>query len=249
VRWTRSVLADLLRSRGLRPKKSLGQCFLVDPNFLEALARDTGAGPEDRVVEIGSGPGNLTDQLAAIAGQVWAFDVDESLQRLSRELLKDRSNVTFVLADGADFESHLPAGQAGALRVVSNLPYFDWQRILLRVLSTRLPVASFTFMVQTDVYDRLRAAPATKAYGPVPALLQAACEIRRIRRAGKALFLPVPRVDSTVFGLTRRETLDFVKAEARLRALFVQRRKKSAAAGGRRIEELAPAELLDLVRS
>ena len=79
-------------------------------------------------------------------------------------------------------------------------------------------------------------------------LLQAACEIRRIRSAGRALFLPVPRVDSTVFELVRKETFDFSGAEAALRELFVQRRKKSSALGGRRIEELSAVELLSIAR-
>jgi 16S rRNA (adenine1518-N6/adenine1519-N6)-dimethyltransferase len=246
VRVTRSALAALLADRGLRPRKSLGQCFLVDPNFLDALARDTGAGPQDGVVEIGSGPGNLTDALAARAGHVWAFEVDEALQGLSRDLLADRNNVTLVHADGAEFDRHLPADAGRTLRIVSNLPYMDWQRLLLAALSTARPVASFTFMVQTDVYERLRAAPGSKAYGPVPALLQATSSVKRLRAAGRALFLPVPRVDSTVFSIVRKESIDFVRAEARLRELFSHRRKKSPAADGRRIEELSPSELLRL---
>jgi len=246
VRWTRRALLDLLRARGLRPKKALGQNFLVDGNFLEALARDTGATRGDGVIEIGSGPGNLTDALAARAGHVWAFEVDPDLHALSRELLAGRTNVTLVLADGADFEKHVdPRGLR--LRVVSNLPYFDWQRLLLKLLSTTLPIASYTLMVQTDLYERLRARPGTKEYGPMPALLQGTCALRRIRRAGKELFLPIPRVDSTVFELLRSEPRDYAGAEGRLRKLFAQRRKKSEAAGGRRIEELTPAEILSLL--
>jgi 16S rRNA (adenine1518-N6/adenine1519-N6)-dimethyltransferase len=245
VRWTRQALGALLRERGLRPKKSLGQNFLVDENFLEALARDTGAAGNEGVLEIGSGPGNLTDRLAERAGHVWAFEIDPALHALSKELLVDRRNVTLIQGDGAEFESKVDAGRYSRWRVVSNLPYFDWQRILLKLLSTRLPVASYTMMVQSDLYDRLRARPATKEYGPMPALLQAACDLRKLRRAGKELFLPVPRVDSTVFELVRRDPgLDFAAAESRLRELFAHRRKKSEAAGGKRIEQLAPAELL-----
>lgn len=246
MRWTRHALLDLLRARGLRPKRSLGQNFLVDANFLDALARDTGAGRDDGVIEIGSGPGNLTDRLAERAGHVWAFEIDPALHALSREVLSDRTNVTLVNADGASFEPHVdPRGRP--LRVVSNLPYGDWQRLLLALLSTELPVVTYTFMVQTDLYDRLRARPGTKDYGPMPALLQGACAIRRVRRAGRELFLPVPRVDSTVFELVRAKKLDFTAAEARLRGLFAQRRKKSEAAGGRRIEQLSPAEILGLL--
>ncbi len=246
MRWTRHALIDLLRARGLHPKKSLGQNFLVDANYLDALARDTGATREDGVIEIGSGPGNLTDRLAERSGHVWAFEVDPGLHALSSEVLAGRENVTLVNADGASFERHVdPRGRP--LRVVSNLPYYDWQRLLLVLLSTKLPVVTYTFMVQTDLYDRLRARPGSKGYGPMPVLLQGACTIRRLRRAGKELFLPAPRVDSTVFELVRVKGLDFVAAEARLRELFAQRRKKSVAAGGRRIEELSPAEILDLL--
>lgn len=246
MRWTRRALQDLLRERGLRPRKSLGQSFLVDENFLDALARDTGATRDDVVIEVGSGPGNLTDRLAEAAGHVWAFEVDKRLHALSRELLSGRGNVTLVRADGAEFEKHVLPGPR--FRVVSNLPYSDWERLLLALLSTRLPVVSYTLMLQTDLYDRLRSRTGTKGYGPMAALLQGGCAIRRIRRAGKGLFLPVPRVDSTVFELVRKEAIDFVAAEERLRALFAHRRKKSAAAGGRRVEELPPAELLEIAR-
>jgi|ERR1043166_9588522 16S rRNA (adenine1518-N6/adenine1519-N6)-dimethyltransferase len=247
VRWTRHALRDLLHARGIRLKKSLGQSFLVDENFLDALARDTGATKDDVVVEIGSGPGNLTDHLARRAAKVWAFDLDPRLVDLSRELLADRSNVTIVHADGAEFERHLSA-EGRTLRVVSNLPYSDWKRLLLALLSTRLSVASYTVMVQTDVYDRLRAEPGTREYGSMAVVVQSACEMRRLRRAGKELFFPVPRVDSTVFEIVRKEVLDFTGLETRLRTLFAQRRKKSPAAGGKRIEKLAPSELLALAR-
>ena len=68
--WTRSRVAALLRERGITLKRSLGQNYLVDANFLDALARDAGIAPGDRVVEIGSGLGNLTEKLAARAGRV-----------------------------------------------------------------------------------------------------------------------------------------------------------------------------------
>ena len=83
----------------------------------------------------------------------------------------------------------------------------------------------------------------------MPALLQATSTLRKLRRAGKGLFLPAPRVESTVFRLDRpRPVADALAVEARLRALFAHRRKKSAAAGCRRVEQLPPQELLTLAR-
>jgi len=244
--WTRARVSALLRERGITLRKSLGQNYLVDSNFLEALARDAEIGPQDQVVEIGSGLGNLTEKLAARASQVWAFEIDEKVHELSRELIGALPNVTLLRADGADFARHVDS----PVKIVSNLPYGDWQRILRAILAAPQRIDSCTLMIQTDVYDRLRAEPGTREYGPMAALVQASATLKKLRKAGKALFLPAPRVDSTVFRLLRPAPVpDADRVEARLRELFAQRRKKSAAAGGRRVEELPAAELLALARS
>ena len=243
--WTRSELAALLRARGLRLKRSLGQSFLVDGNFLEAIVRDAEVGPGDAVLEIGTGAGSLTDRLAAAADRVWSFEIDPAIHALASELLAGRPNVTLVLGDGADFERHL--GDVPRLKVVANLPYEPWKRLLLRLLSTSLPVESYTLMLQKDVVDRLRAAPGTRDYGPMAVIVQATCELKVLRRAAPALFLPPPRVESAVFRLVRRRRVaDLEKAEEALRGLFAGRRKKSTAAGGRRVEQLSPEELLGM---
>ena len=245
---SRSELSELLRARGITPKRSLGQNFLVDSNFLDAIVRDAGVGPRDGVIEIGSGTGHLTGKLAARAGHVWAFEIDPALHRLSIELLHGTAKVTFLNEDGGDFERLVDPGAAERWKIVSNLPYPSWERLVLRMLSTRLNVDAYTLMIQADLYERLRAKPGTKAYGPLPALLQGGCEMKRLRRAGKGLFLPAPKVESVVFRLRRKDpSLDFEKAADRLRSLFMERRKKSPLAGGRRIEQLAPSELLALV--
>lgn len=249
MRWTRQDVARLLRERGLRPRRSLGQNFLVDPNFLEAIVRDAEVGPRDGVVEIGAGLGNLTDRLAEKAGHVWAFEIDPGLAALARELLAGRGNVTLLARDGLEFPAAVDPGPWDRLKAVSNLPYSAWKRLLLGMLSCPFDVESYTLMVQRDVADRLRARPGTREYGSMSVLLQGACDTRAVRRAGRGLFFPVPRVDSVVLSVRRKDrSLDFVAAEARLRALFAGRRKKSAAAGGRRIEELPPGELLALAR-
>lgn len=242
---TRSELSALLKSRGIRLKRSLGQNFLVDANFLDAIVRDAGLCPDDRVIEIGTGAGTLTERLADVAARVWSFELDPVIHRLAAERLAGRSNVSLVLADGADFERHVTPEPP--LKVVANLPYEPWKRLVLRLLSTELPVASYTLMLQKDVVDRLRAAPGTRDYGPMAAIVQATCELKPLRKAAPALFLPPPRVESALFRLIRRRReAGLEKAEEALRRLFAGRRKKSAAAGGRRVEELAPGELLDL---
>jgi 16S rRNA (adenine1518-N6/adenine1519-N6)-dimethyltransferase len=244
--WTRTRVSALLRERGVTLKRSLGQNYLVDANFLAALARDAEVGPGDRIVEIGSGLGNLTGVLAARAEHVWAFEIDGRVLAISRELLGGLPNVTLLEADGADFARHVE----GRIKIVSNLPYGDWQKILLAILAAPQEIASSTLMIQADVFDRLRAGPGTRDYGPMSVLVQATSTLRKLRRAGKELFLPAPRVESTVFRLERpRPVPDARRVEARLRELFAQRRKKSAAAGGRRGELPPPGELFALARA
>ncbi len=249
MRWTRTAVAALLRERGIRPRRSLGQSFLVDENFLDSIVRDAEVGPGDGVVEIGSGIGNLTDRLAARAERVWAFEIDPRLHGLSRELLAGRENVELFNLDGAGFAARVDPAACRKLKLVSNLPYSDWRRLLLEMLSTPLDVDGFTLMVQEDAWRRLRAGPREKGYGPMAVLLQGACSMKLLRRAGRALFHPVPRVDSVVLSVRRRDgAADFAGLEERLRKLFAGRRKKSAVAGGRRVEELPPGDLLALAR-
>lgn len=246
MNWTRTAVTALLRERGISLKKSLGQNYLVDANFLEALVRDAGVGAADTVVEIGSGLGNLTSALAAKAGRVIAIELDDAIHALSRELIGGLPNVTLVHGNGADFARHAP----DRIKIVSNLPYGDWTPIVLAILAAPVAVESCTLMIQADVFDRIRATPGTREYGPMPALIQATCTLKKLRKAGKELFLPPPRVESTVFRLERPAPVaDAAAVEARLRELFAQRRKKSAAAGGRRVETLTPLELLALART
>ncbi len=242
---TRRELAALLQARGLRLKRSLGQNFLVDANFIDAVVRDAELGPEDSVLEIGAGAGVLTARLSEVAARVWAFEIDPAIHALAAELLAGRSNVRLVCGDGAEFEREVV--DVPRLKVVSNLPYEPWKRLLLRLLATRLPVESYTLMLQTEVVERLQAVPGSRRYGPMGALLQATCDLKVLRRARGGLFLPPAGVESTLVRLLRRRIVpDLEELEKRLQALFAGRRKKSPLAGGRRIETLNPEDLLEL---
>lgn len=249
----RSDLLRRLKEAGHRPRRRLGQNFLLDGNFLDAIVRESGVGPEDGVIEIGSGPGNLTERLARKAASVWAFEIDPVLVRVARERLADFANTVLIEGDGARFEEHVGTPRTRRLLVVSNLPYSEYRRLLWRLLSTSLPVESYTLMLQRDVYDRLTAAPATREYGPDSVLVQGACTIRMLRRAGPRLFHPVPRVESVLFRLERRRVVDGEGLERILRGMFSGRRKKFKTwlarngipvsaelgiAGERRVEEL-----------
>lgn len=260
---------SLLQSRGLRANKALGQSFLVDAAFLDAVVRGMAITDRDEVIEFGAGAGHLTSRLCDRAARVWAFEVDPPVYDLAKELLGPRSNLRLFCADAADFESYARPDPAHRLVLVSNLPYSDYERLLLRALTTEMAVDVCHFMIQSDVYRRLRAGPGTAGYGPLGALLQGVAQIRLSRRAGPALFHPRPRVDSTFFSLRRRSDSPITRRQIpavyrSLRALFAHRRKLLKATlheieasrgrlpesaweqGGRRVEDLRPDVLLPL---
>src|SRR5258707_14109234 len=115
MNWTRKEVTRLLEENGLQLKRSLGQNYLVDGNFLEALARDAEAGPGDTVVEIGSGLGNLTEKLAAQAKRGIAIEIDEAIHGLSRALVGALPNGTWLRGDRAGFARQ----RQGRNRIVS----------------------------------------------------------------------------------------------------------------------------------
>lgn len=264
-----SAFRSLLQARGLRPNKALGQSFLVDPAFLDALAKGMALTDRDEVIEFGAGAGHLTSRLCDLAARVWSFEVDPPIYDLARDLLGPRSNLRLICADAAEFETYAHPDPAHRLVMVSNLPYSDYERLLLRALATEMAVDAYHFMIQEDVYRRLKAGPGTAGYGPLGALIQGVAQMRLSRRAAPALFHPRPRVDSVFFTLRRRADPAIPRRRIpavyrSLRSLFAHRRKLLKATlqeleetrgrlpetawkyAGKRVEDLRPEVLLHL---
>jgi 16S rRNA (adenine1518-N6/adenine1519-N6)-dimethyltransferase len=266
---TPSAFRSLLQARGLRLNKALGQCFLVDPAFLDAAVRGMGLSKRDEVIEFGTGAGHLTSRLCDLAVRVWSFEVDPPIHALAQELLGSRSNLRLICGDAAEFESSARPDPAHRLVLVSNLPYSYYERILVRVLATEMAVDEGWFMIQEDVFRRLKASPGTAGYGPMSALLQGVAQLKLVRRAGPGLFFPRPRVDSVFFHLRRKAESPVARRQIpavlrTLRALFSHRRKLLKASlrelenahgplpeaawkhAEKRVESLRPDALLDL---
>jgi 16S rRNA (adenine1518-N6/adenine1519-N6)-dimethyltransferase len=128
---TATGVRALLGANGLSPRRLRGQNFLVDGNFVDAIVRAAAPGPDDCILEIGTGTGILTDALADRAGAVVTCDIDERLQEMARGLRAWPPGTTFVRADALDgkhalnpavVEAWRAAAAGRTLRVVSNLP-------------------------------------------------------------------------------------------------------------------------------
>lgn len=214
----------------MRPKKSLGQNFLVDGNLQRKIVDAVGAGPDDEVLEIGPGRGALTRHLAGRVRRLVLVELDDALAASLAETYGAREDVVVVHADvlAADLPSLVEAPES--LRVVGNIPYNITTPIVFRLLERPRP-AEVVLMVQREVADRILAEPGTSEYGALAVGVRSVAEVERVLQVPRTAFRPVPRVDSSVVRIrpTRSEPLTPAEEEdlrTLTRAAFQWRRKQ-----------------------
>jgi len=233
----------LLRRYELRPRKGLGQSFLVSSAVRDLMLRAAALGPDDLVLEIGPGTGTLTEGLVERAGRVIAIERDPGLFRVLAERLGARPSLRLLCADAltVDYmallgESLTPPHRA---KVVSNLPYSVATPLILRLIRLREHISSLLVMVQREVAQRLLARPGQEGYSSLTLCCQYHAEVEAVAQVSAAAFYPRPAVDST---LVRLELLPSPRVTVRspdllfrvVRAAFGQRRKtiRNALLGG-----------------
>lgn len=240
---------ELAGRLGVRPTKTLGQNFVIDPNTVRRIVRAAGVGPQDVVVEVGPGLGSLTLGLLDEAAAVTAVEIDPvlagELPATVARFAPDRADRFTVLTQDALTVQDLPGPAPTAL--VANLPYNVAVPVLLHLLERLPSVRTGLVMVQAEVADRLAAPPGSRTYG-VPSVKAAWwAEVRRAGAVGRTVFWPAPHVDSGLVAFTRRPAPPGDRAEtfAVVDAAFAQRRKtlRAALAGWAGSAEAAEARL------
>lgn len=231
----------------LRPTKQRGQNFVIDPNTVRRIVRESGVGASDVVVEVGPGLGSLTLALLEVAGRVVAIELDDLLAgRLPRTIAEhapaQAERFEVVLGDAMRI-TEVPGPPPTAL--VANLPYNVSVPVLLHLLALLPSLERGLVMVQSEVADRLAARPGSKVYG-VPSVKAAwYADVRRAGAIGRNVFWPAPNVDSGLVAWTRREppatTATREQVFAVVDAAFAQRRKALRGV----LRSLAPAERVD----
>ena len=192
-----------MRAFGVRPKRELGQNFLIDSNILDVIARAAELSPDDVVLEIGGGVGVLSEHLAERVAHVHVVEVDPSLEPALRDALDPfGASATLHLADAMALD--LAALRPQPTKVVANLPYGIAAGAILRTIELLPSATRWVAMVQKEVGERFAAHAGTSAYGVPSVLAQLACEVRVLRPISRRVFFPVPNVDSVLVGLRRR---------------------------------------------
>jgi 16S rRNA (adenine1518-N6/adenine1519-N6)-dimethyltransferase len=222
-------LRDVIARYDLRAKKALGQHFLCDLNLTRRIAEVAGDLDGCAVFEVGPGPGGLTRALAETkAAHVFAIEKDPRFLPALEEIAEaSEGKVTLIAGDAlkTDLTALAPAPRA----IVSNLPYNIGTELLLGWLKHIEAYRSLTLMLQSEVVDRLCAAPGTKAYGRLSVITQFCCDVTRVLDVPAAAFTPSPKVDSAVAHLTPRKgrpaDIPFAAIEKVTAGAFGQRRK------------------------
>ncbi len=179
-----------------RAKRRLGQHFLSDRRILERIADALGATAGDTVLEIGPGPGGLTEALAGRAGKLVAIEKDADLIPALRERVPGAS---IVEADALEADWHAIAGPE--FLVAGNIPYNITSPLIDKALAPPRP-RRIVFLVQKEVADRVGAAPGDGAYGALSVGVQAVARAERLFAVPAGAFHPRPKVDSAVLRLT-----------------------------------------------
>jgi 16S rRNA (adenine1518-N6/adenine1519-N6)-dimethyltransferase len=242
-RQTQSYLRSLFAGRGIAPQHRYGQNFLIDLNLHELIVKTAEVGPDDVVLEVGSGAGALTALLAARAAAVVAVEIDPALAALTGESVAGRPNVRVLNCDALASKStldpgvldNLRAGLAVAsgrrLKFVANLPYHIATPVVTNLLvHPELCPVRMVITIQLELAERMRAEPGASAYGALSVIVQALADCTIVRTLPPTVFWPRPKVESAIVLIEPRPEKRAAIADLRwfhqvVRQVFLHRRK------------------------
>jgi 16S rRNA (adenine1518-N6/adenine1519-N6)-dimethyltransferase len=244
-----SHVKELLHRLGVHPRKDLGQNFLIDANILQMILNAAEPTQNDVILEVGPGLGVLTLPLAATGATVVAVEKDRKLhEHLRHTQLVDYKNVRLYHADIMTWHMNR---EERFNKVISNLPYAAGTRFLVAAIQSAHPPDCMVVTLQREVCDRLRAQPASKAYGILSVWAQIFYNIELIATISPSCFLPAPDIRSAAVKLIKRPALQKIEANPRmlnrlLKKAFSQRRKRLTTS--LRQQKIPTDDLVDFLR-
>lgn len=235
--YSPSTIAEIRERHNFQLSKSLGQNFITDRGVIEKIAEGAGIAEGDLVIEIGPGIGVLTAEAAKYAAKVVAIEIDKKLIPILEETLSDYDNVEVINQDVLKTnlneiieEQRRACSFLADVKIIGNLPYYITTPIIMSILENSVDAESITIMMQKEVADRIKASPGNKIYGAISVAVQYYCEVEQVASVPKEVFVPRPKVDSSVLKLSVRkkkpvELIDEKSLFACIKAGFGQRRK------------------------
>lgn len=229
------TIKDLFARHGFAFTKSLGQNFLINPSVCPKIAEMGGCKKGTAAIEIGTGVGVLTTELAKRCDKVVAIEIDKGLKPILEETLADFDNVEVIFEDvlKADLKAIIAEKLGGfeEIYVCANLPYYITSPVIMKLLEERLPISALTVMVQKEAADRLCAKVGERDCGAVTVAVNYYSTPKLLFKVGRGSFMPSPNVDSAVIRLDVSRDKKYNVSDEGLffkivRAAFAQRRKQ-----------------------
>ena len=193
-------------------KKKYGQNFLQNKMIIRNIATTAEVVSNSLIIEVGPGSGNLTIELAKMYNNstILAYEVDNSLEAILKDRLKDCNNVKVLFSDflKADIRSDVREFSFDKLYFVSNVPYYITTPILFKLIDSNLSFEKIVMMVQKEVGDRFCSGTSTKDYGALTVILNYYFKVKKEFIVDRNQFYPRPNVDSVVVSFKRKDNLD-----------------------------------------
>ena len=238
-------------------RKEFGQNFLTNNLIVEDIADNCCTDANSTILEICPGIGSLTSELARRYKNVVDLEIDHGLIPVLKYTLGEFNNVTVINEDvmKADLKSILaPYFEAGSVSVCANLPYYITTPILMKLLECGLPFEYITIMIQSEVADRLCAAPGGKDCGAITSVLNYYGTPEKLFKVSAGNFIPAPKVDSSVVRIRLHKEKPFSPIHEptffrTIRAAFEQRRKTLPNALSAVFSELSKEEITNIIVS
>ncbi|MDE6580689.1 MAG: 16S rRNA (adenine(1518)-N(6)/adenine(1519)-N(6))-dimethyltransferase RsmA [Ruminiclostridium sp.] len=228
------VIKDLFIRHGFSFTKSLGQNFLINPSVSPKIAEMGGCDKKTCSLEIGTGIGVLTKELAIRSKKTVAIEIDRGLEPILAETLADLSNIEVIFADFMEidlkklFEEKFKDEE---VVVCANLPYYITSPVIMRILEEKLPVKSLTVMVQKEAAERICAKVGSRECGALTVAVNYYSDPKKLFNVTRGSFAPAPNVDSSVIRLDianekKYDVMDEKLFFRMIKSAFSQRRKQ-----------------------
>ena len=184
-----------------------GQNFINNHSIIQNIIKGAKILPDSLVIEIGPGAGVLTKELAKVAKNVLAYEIDTKLENILDQELKDCTNVNIIFDDFLlrDIKNDIKSYQYDNIYAVANIPYYITTPIVLKLIDSKINFQSITLMVQKEVGDRFTAHIGTRDYSSITVFLNYYFDLRKLFVVSRNCFTPKPNVDSIVISLVRKD--------------------------------------------
>lgn len=188
-------------------KKMYGQNFLNDHNIIFNIVDKTNIKLNSLVIEIGPGSGILTHELSKHAKYVLSYEIDNQLEEILDENLRDCHNVDIIFDDFLvrDIKNDIKKYQYDYIYVVANIPYYITTPILSKLVNSGISFSAITIMIQKEVGERFCAKPGTRNYSSITVFLNYYFNIHKLFDVSRNCFTPKPNVDSVVISLVKKD--------------------------------------------